>query len=178
MSTRRILIAGVGNIFMADDAFGCEVARRLSELKLPEGVRVVDFGIRSLDLTYAILDGYEAVILIDAAPRGERPGTLYVIEPQANDAPMVHLDGHGMDVVKVLDSVAAMGGNVGTVLLVGCEPTPREPDADWEMSLSAPVLAAIEPAVELVESLVERILNGGRHAYADIGSVAGNAPVR
>jgi hydrogenase maturation protease len=149
----------------------------LTELKLPEEVRVVDFGIRSLDLTYAILDGYDAVILIDAAPRGEQPGTLYVIEPHANEAPIVHLDGHGMDVVKVLDSVAAMGGTIGTVLLVGCEPTPREPDADWGMSLSAPVQAAIEPAVELVESLVEKILTGGRHEYADVSGVAGNESV-
>ena len=79
----RILIAGIGNIFLGDDAFGVEVARRLVRRRLPDGVRVVDFGIRGLDLTYALLDGYEAVILVDAAPRGGPPGTLYVLEPPA-----------------------------------------------------------------------------------------------
>src|ERR1700722_3084380 len=97
MKAGRILIAGVGNIFMGDDAFGCEVARRLGERPMAEGVTVKDFGIRGLDLTYAMLEGYEAVIIVDAAPRGGEPGTLYVIEPEAeNTGGPAAMDGHGM----------------------------------------------------------------------------------
>jgi len=159
MNPPRILVAGVGNIFMGDDAFGCEVARRLVQRSLPEGVRVVDFGIRSLDLTYAMLDGYEAVILVDAVPRGQAAGTLYVIEPQTADAQRVTLDAHGMDLIKVLEAVSAMGGRIQRVLVVGCEPTPRHPDADWEMALSGPVSAALDDAVALVESLIKKLFD-------------------
>src|SRR6516225_7125141 len=81
MEQPRILVAGIGNIFLGDDAFGVEVARRLAARPQPDGVRVADFGIRGIDLTYALLDGYETVILVDATPRGGQPGTLYVIEP-------------------------------------------------------------------------------------------------
>jgi len=164
MNAPRILIAGVGNLFMGDDAFGCEVVRRLAQRSLPQGVRVVDFGIRSLDLTYALLDGYEAVILVDAAPRGRAPGTLYVIEPHMAQGQSVMLDAHGMDVVKVLEAAAAMGGTIQRVLIVGCEPTPRDADADWEMSISAPVQAAVGEAIGLIESLVARML--GNHCPA------------
>src|SRR5262249_56961070 len=126
MNRPRVLVAGVGNIFLGDDAFGVEVVRRLGRRPLPDGVRVVDFGIRGLDLTYALLDGHEAVILVDALPRGGEPGTLYVLEPEIGaplgDAPPV--EGHGMDPVKVLHLAAAMGGQVGRLLLVGCEPAP------------------------------------------------------
>src|ERR1700736_5676334 len=85
MTQPRILIACVGNIFLGDDAFGVEVARRLAYHPLPPGVRVIDFGIRGLDLTYALLDGCEGPILVDAAPRGEAPGTLSVIQPDPID---------------------------------------------------------------------------------------------
>jgi hydrogenase maturation protease len=165
VSNPRILVAGIGNIFLGDDAFGVEVARRLSLAGLPEGVRVVDFGIRGLDLSYALLDGYEAVILVDATPRGGRPGTLYLIEPDRAAAtpdqaagPLV--EGHGMDPVKVLRLASAMGGQVGRLLLVGCEPA-AVADAD-EMSegLSAPVRAAVDEAVPLIASLVARLLRG------------------
>src|SRR5947209_14937351 len=107
MTRPRVLVAGVGNIFLGDDAFGPEVARRLARRELPEGARVVDFGIRGLDLTYALLDGYEAVVLVDAAPRGGPPGTLYVLDVAGEGsadtegaAPVI--EAHGMDPVKVL----------------------------------------------------------------------------
>src|ERR1051325_7107702 len=80
-----LLVAGIGNIFMGDDAFGCEVARRLSARTLPAGVRVVDFGIRGFDLAYAIMDGPDVTVLVDATPRGGAPGTVYTIEPDLND---------------------------------------------------------------------------------------------
>ena len=107
MSRPRVLVAGVGNIFLGDDAFGVEVVQRLARRPLPDGVRVVDFGIRGFDLTYALLDGYEAVILVDAAPRGGRPGTLYVIEPELDDggeppATGLMIDPHNLDPARVL----------------------------------------------------------------------------
>src|SRR5689334_17610117 len=126
----RLLIAGVGNIFLGDDAFGVEVAQRLLRRGLPDEVRVVDFGIRGLDLTYALLDGYEAVVLLDAAPRGGPPGTLYVLEPARGEAGGdVAVEAHDLDPVKVLRLAEAMGGRVGRLLRVGCEPAPpAEPD--------------------------------------------------
>ena len=168
----RILVAGIGNIFLGDDAFGVEVVRRWANRRLPLEARVVDFGIRGLDLTYALLDGYEAVILVDACPRGGSPGTLYVLEteldadqtnaddPAAPTAAMI--DTHAMDPVKVLRLAAAMGSKAKRVLLVGCEPSPNSPadetGTDLSMEISAAVRAAIDPAAELVESLVARLL--------------------
>ena len=138
MSVDRILIAGIGNIFFGDDAFGSEVAERLLRRPQPEGVRVVDFGIRGLDLAYTLLNQYEAVILVDAVPRGGQPGTLYVLEPEkpTADTPDSLVEAHGMDPVKVLRLASAMGGQLGRVLLVGCEPhTPADPD-DMQLEMS------------------------------------------
>lgn len=165
MNRPRILIACVGNIFFGDDAFGVEVARRLSQRDLPEGVRVVDFGIRGLDLTYALLDDDQAVILVDATPRGGPPGTLYLIEPDVTEATGAGGDGqivetHGMDPVKVLRTVAAMGGRVERLLLVGCEPATPLEDDDMRDGLSAPVRAAVDEAVVLIESIAARLLRG------------------
>jgi hydrogenase maturation protease len=177
MNQSRILIAGVGNIFLGDDAFGVEVVQRLARRPQPDGVRVVDFGIRGLDLTYALLDGYETVVLVDATPRGGRPGALYVIEPDvgALSAPGdtgVLIEGHNMDPVKVLRLAAAMGAHVDRLLLVGCEPTPMDEADDMRMEMSEPVRAAVDEAVLLIESLVGKVLGGAGEA------VAGTAEVR
>src|SRR6476661_2103049 len=110
MSAPSILIAGIGNIFLGDDAFGVEVAQRLTQRSWPTGVRVEDFGIRGFDLAYAILDGYDVTILVDATPRGGDPGTLYLIEPDLNMAGGVGIEPHGMDPVKVLQLVKTLGG--------------------------------------------------------------------
>ena len=161
MKRPRILVAGIGNIYLGDDAFGVEVVRRLARRELPVEVRVVDFGIRGLDLTYALLDGYEAVILVDALPRGEPPGTLYVLEPARDEtAEGVRIEAHSMDPVKVLRLAEAMGGRVEHLLLVGCEPTPLSDAEDMREGLSAPVRASVEEAVRLIESLVARLLPG------------------
>jgi hydrogenase maturation protease len=158
MTRPRILVAGIGNIFLGDDAFGSEVARQLLRRNWPEEVRVVDFGIRGLDLTYALLDGYEAVVLIDAVPRGGRPGTLYVLEPEATaGAAAGPMEAHGLDPVKVLRLAASMGATVDRLLLVGCEPTPEISD---EMAMSDAVRSAVDEAVPLVESLVGTLLRG------------------
>jgi hydrogenase maturation protease len=160
MNRPRILVAGVGNIFLGDDAFGVEVAQRLARRPLPDGVRVVDFGIRGLDLVYALLDGCEAAILVDAVPRGGRPGTLYVLEPTPAAGAVPAVEGHNLDPEKVLRLAAAMGGRVGRLLVVGCEPTPPDAAGEMRMGLSEPVQAAVEEAIPLVEALLGRLLQG------------------
>ena len=156
-----ILVAGVGNIFMGDDAFGVEVVRRLASRKLPERVRVADFGIRGFDLAYALQDGYETTILVDACPHGHAPGTLYVIEPDLkaldeSAASQPVTDAHVMNPVSVLRMARAMNIEVRNVLLVGCEPETLSGE-EGQMGLSAPVEAAVEAAVELVQSLIDKL---------------------
>jgi hydrogenase maturation protease len=161
----RILIGGIGNIFLGDDAFGVEVVRRLAARPLPEGVRLVDFGIRGLDLAYALLDGCEHAILVDAAPRGGAPGTIYVIEPELNgtdqpDPAGVLIDMHRMDPARVLRLVAMLGGKLDHLIVVGCEPSPTDSE-DMQSEMSPSVAAAVDQAVEMVESLVHRLLQEG-----------------
>ncbi|HEX4664011.1 MAG TPA: hydrogenase maturation protease [Terriglobales bacterium] len=160
-----ILVAGIGNIFLGDDAFGVEVARLLGNRKLPEAVRVVDFGIRGFDLAYALQDGYETTILVDACPHGEAPGTLYVIEPDLKSlddptAPQAVVEGHAMNPVNVLRMARAMNIELKNVLLVGCEPETLGGE-EGQMGLSAVVEAALEEAVKLVESLIGKVLEEG-----------------
>jgi hydrogenase maturation protease len=164
ISPPRILVAGIGNIFLGDDAFGVHVAQRLMQRTFLPDVRVVDFGIRGLDLAYALLDGCALAILIDAVPRGDAPGTLYVMEPQLPDdadpaAGPELIEAHSMDPVKVLRLVRAMGGSAGRIILVGCEPAPIDDEADM-MKLSSAVEAAIEPATRMVESLITKFSSG------------------
>jgi hydrogenase maturation protease len=160
MSRKRVLIAGVGNIFLGDDGFGVEVVKRLVRRDLPEGVEVKDFGIRGMDLVYALQDDYEVVVFVDATPRGEKPGTVYLIEPEIEDDGEVALDTHGMDPVKVIKFARALGARPTRTLVVGCEPQVVLTGEDYDemlMELSEPVRAAVEEAVKLVESLVEEI---------------------
>jgi hydrogenase maturation protease len=154
------LVAGVGNIFLGDDGFGVEVVKRLAGRELPEGVEVADFGIRGMDLAYALQDDYEAVVFVDATPRGEKPGTVYLIEPEIEEDGEVSLDTHGMDPVKVIKLSRALGASPTRTLVVGCEPQIIVSGEDYDdmlMELSKPVRAAVEEAVKLVESLVEEI---------------------
>ena len=160
-----ILVAGIGNIFLGDDAFGVEVARLLGNRKLPDAVRVVDFGIRGFDLAYALQDGYETTILVDACPHGEAPGTLYVIEPDLKSlddpaAPQAVVEGHAMNPVNVLRMARAMHIELKNVLLVGCEPETLGGE-EGQMGLSAVVEAALEEGVKLVESLIGKVLEKG-----------------
>jgi hydrogenase maturation protease len=157
--SKRILVAGVGNIFLGDDGFGVEVVRRLAGRELPEGVEVVDFGIRGMDLAYALQGDYELVVFVDAIPRGEKPGTVYLLEPEIEEDGEVVLDTHGMDPVKVIKLSRALGAKPTRTLVVGCEPQvvlSGEVYDDMLMELSGPVHAAVEEAVTLVESLVEK----------------------
>jgi hydrogenase maturation protease len=152
----KILIAGVGNIFLGDDGFGVEVAAALAKNPLPHGVSVKDFGIRGFDLAYALLDPWDVVMIVDPLPRGEAPGTLYVLEPDAATA-NIELNPHGMDPVRVLNLAASLGCISAKVLVVGCEPHDFGDDLEGRMGLSPPVQAAVAEAcrtiVELANSL-------------------------
>lgn len=159
MNGARVLIAGIGNIFLGDDAFGCEAARRLAGRDLAGRVRVVDFGIRGFDLAFALLDDYDFTILLDAVSRGGRPGTLYRIEPSleelgASDPATMEIETHGMNPLKSLAMAKSMGARLGRVVLIGCEPLALGGEEDGRMGLSGPVEAALAGAVSMVESQV------------------------
>jgi hydrogenase maturation protease len=157
--SRRVLVAGVGNVFLGDDGFGVEVAKRLSDEAFPPGVQVADFGIRGVHLAYELLQGYDTLILVDAAPRGEAPGTVFVLEPDFEHADRLErgesgfvLDAHGMDPEMVLGILADLGGRRPRVLIVGCEPA----EVREHMGLSAPVTLAVEEAARVVRELIEQ----------------------
>jgi hydrogenase maturation protease len=155
---KRILVAGIGNIFFGDDAFGCEVATELAKRPLPEGVNVRDFGIRSYDLAYAMMEDYELIIFIDALSRGEAPGTLYLIEPELNKNKLDEteaevVNAHSMSPVRVLQLVRSLGGQPRKLYVVGCEPGVLESE-DGRMGLSERVAAAVEPAVNMIQKLI------------------------
>jgi hydrogenase maturation protease len=149
----RILVAGVGNIFLGDDGFGVEVAQSLSKRELPETVTVKDFGIRGFDLAYALLDPWDGVLIVDALPRGEAPGTLYVVEPDRSGAGEADINPHGMDPVRVLNLAASMGTISARVLVVGCEPQDFGDELEGRIGLSSPVQAAVEEACHTVLEL-------------------------
>lgn len=161
--TPRILVAGVGNVFRGDDAFGVEVARALLVRPQPAGGRVADFGIRGHDLAYAILDGYDVLILVDITARGGEPGTLYPLEldPQAVMR-FASAGGHGFDLPAALRLARELGGTIPRLLLVGCEPAELGDEDDGLMGLSEPVQRAVERAVGLVEELITDALEPPR----------------
>ena len=154
----RVLVAGIGNVFLGDDGFGVEVARRLADRPQPGGVEVADYGIRGMDLACAMQDGWDAVVLVDAAPLGAPAGTLSVIEPEVAGEPAAP-DAHGMDPASVLRLVQALGGSAPRTLVVACQPLVQmsgsEPDV--LVALSPPVAAAVDGAVALVEELVAEL---------------------
>jgi hydrogenase maturation protease len=148
--TGRVLVAGVGNLFLGDDGFGPEVARRLAGRSLPTGVRVVDYGIRGMHLAYDLLDGYDELVILDAAPRGGRPGDVVVLEVGEGDFGTGEFDGHGMEPTAVLSSLGSLGGRLPRTYVVGCEPA----DIDEGIGLSPSVAAAVDPAVDAVLRLL------------------------
>jgi hydrogenase maturation protease len=156
----KILIACVGNIFLGDDGFGVEVARRLTFKAQPSEVIVKDFGIRGFDLAYALMDPYDLTILVDACARGYVPGTVFLLEPDAIDEVQRSLDLHGMNPMNVLRMVKNLGGTPGRVLIVGCEPLDLGSEHDGQLGLSEPVEAAVDEAIKLIESLVSKTLAG------------------
>ncbi|MDX6701566.1 MAG: hydrogenase maturation protease [Baekduia sp.] len=154
---KQILVAGVGNAWLQDDAFGGECARRLEARGVPSGVTVMDFGTGGLDLAYEIMRGYDALVLLDASRQGQKPGTLYVLEPSMEDMAGSIEDGdvinpHGMDPQTVLRFVSAIGGFSGRVVVIGCEP--GEVD-EVGLGLTPEVDDVIERAVALVRETLE-----------------------
>lgn len=152
-----ILVAGIGNIFLGDDGFGSEVARRLGERPQPEDVHVVDFGIRGVDLLYALLREYAAVIIVDATQRGGKPGAVYVIEPDIPDASPGAVETHSMDPERVLALARQMGAELRNVTIVGCEPATFECADDGSIGLSPPVQSAMDRVIAIVESLIQEV---------------------
>jgi hydrogenase maturation protease len=152
--SERVLVAGVGNVFLGDDGFGVEVVRRLGAEALPDGVAVADYGIRGLHLAFRLLVPLDLLVAVDAAPRGGAPGTLYLIEPDLGEGQESAGEAHGMSLPAVLATARMMGGVLPRVAVVGCEPA----DVAERMGLSPAVAAAVEPALAMVRSLIHREL--------------------
>jgi hydrogenase maturation protease len=154
-----ILVAGLGNIFLGDDGFGVEVAGRLAERQLPEDVQVRDFGIRGMDLAYALMDPYDAVVLVDAARRGEPPGTLSLIEASVAKDDVV-MDTHGWEPDKVMALAQSLGVTLPPVYVLACEPdviVSGDANPDLLVDLSPAVRGAVDEAVRMVEELVAQL---------------------
>jgi hydrogenase maturation protease len=157
----QVLVAGIGNLFLSDDGFGSEVARRLAGEPLPDGVKVVDYGIRGMHLAYDLLDGYDALVVVDALPGKGAPGDLSVLEVGPDDLGDGELDAHGMAPVAVLASLGQLGGKLPPTYIIGCQPA----DVGEGMGLTPPVAAAIDGAIELVREVLSEQL--GRKAVSD-----------
>jgi hydrogenase maturation protease len=163
ISMRRFLVAGIGNIFFGDDGFGCEVVADTLKRSWPAGVNIVDFGIRAYDLAYAIMDGYDATILIDAAPRGENPGTVYLVELDPDKVETCQdeiADAHALTPVRVLQLVRALGGRVTNLYLVGCEPA--QLDGNGMIGLSEAVRNAVPVAIKMIDTIISDLSSGRR----------------
>jgi hydrogenase maturation protease len=154
--TASVLVAGVGNLFLGDDGFGPEVVRRLlAEGSLPPEVAVVDYGIRGLHLAYDLLEGYDALVIVDAIPRGDTAGELTVLEVGPDDLGEGELDAHGMNPVAVLATFGGIGGTLPPTYVLGCRPA----SLDEAIGLSPAVEAAVPEALELLRRLVQRLVD-------------------
>lgn len=161
----RVLVAGIGNIFLADDGFGCEVVRHLEDLTALPGVRVVDYGIRGMHLTYDLLEGFDLVVLVDALPDRGEVGRVDVLQVRGEAGGSGALDAHGMDPSAVLSSVVALGGDLPTTYLVGVQVR----DVDERIGLSGVVADAVAPAAVAVRGLVTEHLALGRRHVERVG---------
>lgn len=164
----NVLVAGIGNIFLGDDGFGPEVARRLiardqDVAALPPGVRVVDYGIRGMHLAYDLLDGVDALVLIDTLPSTGEPANITVLQVQPEDLGSGQFDAHGMDPVAVLGSLSSLGGELPPTYVVGCQPV----DVSEGIGLTPQVAAAVDEAVTTVHTLITEMIT------ADVASRVG-----
>jgi hydrogenase maturation protease len=163
----RVLVAGIGNLFLGDDGFGPEVVRHLlARAALPAGIRVVDYGIRGMHLAYDLLEGYDGLVLIDTVPGTGAAGDLTVLEVGRDDLGTGAFDAHGMDPVAVLSTVDKLGGTLPTTYVVGCQPA----NLAEGIGLSGPVRAAIPAAVDAVHTLVDRLAAVRSTAHSAGGS--------
>jgi hydrogenase maturation protease len=165
MRIPRILVAGIGNIFLGDDGFGVEVVQRFSRRQVPDNVCVVDFGIRSLDLMHALLHGYDAAILVETIRRGAAPGTVFILNPprpisvgeiQPSLSHNSLLDSHGIDPSRLVRLISALGGELHQIYILGCEPSPQSAEP-VERQISPPVRRAVVAAIPMIESLICKI---------------------
>jgi hydrogenase maturation protease len=166
---RKILIAGVGNAWLRDDGFGGEVARRLEQHELPDGVSVMDVGTGGLDLAYEVMRGYDALVILDVSRQGGEPGTLYGMEAEEESVQGSIEDGevinpHGMDPQTVLRFVKSIGAWPGRVVVIACEPADIE-QLGW--GLSERVTEAVERAVDLVVETIEELRSGAAFEPAE-----------
>jgi hydrogenase maturation protease len=145
----RVLVAGIGNIFLSDDGFGVEVIKELEGTDLPPWVQIADYGIAGMHLAYDLLGGYDTTILLDATPHGRPPCTLSLIEADTEDLATASIDAHGMQPEAVFRLLRLLGGDAGRVLIVGCEPA----CLDEGIGLSPVVEAAVAAAVRAVTEL-------------------------
>jgi hydrogenase maturation protease len=160
-ATPRMLVAGVGNIFLTDDGFGVEVASQMAGTALPDGVELVDFGIRGVHLAYQLLDGYDVLVLVDAAPHGQTPGTVSLLEvdqskvtesaPAVSGAERPLVDAHGLEPGAILSMLGSLGGQVPQVYVVACEPE----SVVEGMGLTDVVRAAVPHGIRLVEQVIQ-----------------------
>lgn len=156
--TARILVAGVGNIFLGDDGFGSEVAHQLVVQAGTEighdDVRVVDYGIGGMHLAYDLLDAWDALVLVDAIPGRGTPGMLHVFQADHDgECGATGLDAHSMDPQTVFASLRALGGNPPYTVIVGCEAG----SVEEHLGLSEPVAAAVPRAVRAVHRIVDAL---------------------
>jgi hydrogenase maturation protease len=161
----KILVAGVGNIFLGDDAFGVEMVQRLRAVALPPEVTLADFGIRSFDLAYAMADGYDVIILLDATSRGDSPGTVSLVEPEVEGFGGIGqpLDAHSTNPERALQIASSLGGQLGHLYVIGCEPGVLETE-DGQLGLSEQVEAAIPNAIQMLLTLLHELLNANQNA--------------
>jgi hydrogenase maturation protease len=144
-------------MFLGDDGFGCEVARALAEMTLPAGVKLVDYGIRGLDLAYSLLEPYKTVILVDAIARGSRPGTVYLLQPTGAPEQQTTLDPHSMDPAHLLAMARSLGDITADIYIVGCEPFDFGDELEGRMGLSEIVAGSVPEAARTVLQLIDRI---------------------
>lgn len=156
MSNARIFVVGVGNIFLGDDGFGVEVATRMRRRPVPVGVQVEDYGIRGVHLAYALSEGsFDLVVLVDALDLGEEPGVITVFEPELDGPVDVLPDAHDLDPASVIGLLSGLGGSVGRMLVVGCQPA----SVEERMGLSPAVEAAVDEAIAVIQELVQEQLS-------------------
>ena len=177
---QSILVAGVGNAWLRDDGFGGEVARRLSERELPEGVEVMDAGTGGLDLAYEVMRGFDALVILDVSQQGGAPGTLYVMEADEESVPGAIEDGdvinpHAMDPQTVLRFVKSVGAWPGRVVVIACEPaTSRK----WAGAFPTRSGTPVERAVDLVFETIAELCQVGSVHELSLSSAIVNTVVK
>lgn len=150
----RILVAGIGNIFLGDDGFGSEVIRNAGISPDDPSVRVIDYGIAGMHLAYDLLEHWDTLVLVDAVPSRGSPGTLHVFQAEhdvdESGSAATTLDAHSMDPAAVFASLRALGGSPPYTVVVGCEAGSVEEG----IGLTEPVADAVPRAARAVEEIV------------------------